>query len=269
MAERLCLRCGAPYEEGATVCFTCGASIGELETPTQPVRAPRRPAPPAEPAPAEQSAMSVAPAGQADAPIATAPSGPARPLTVGASYRQPVAPPRAPRRIRWPLVIGLLVALLALGAGGYFGARTLLAPKPVPTTTAYYDAQRRFSFSEPALWTVTPNANGALLTDSSGASTVTITVAPAQAGQAVGAIADTLAAQQGLQSAPTATIGGEQWQQRSGQVIGQDGATRVVTLYVDIHAGKLYTIESSSPTSVANSVNTLVYQPLLASFSFS
>ena len=213
--------------------------------------------------------MPVAPARQADAPIATAPSGPARPLTVGASYRQPVAPPRPTRRIRWPLVIGLLVALLALGAGGYFGARTLLAPKPVPTTSVYHDAQRRFSFSEPALWTVTPNADGALLTDSSGASTVTITVAPAPAGQAVGVIADTLAAQQGLQSAPTATIGGEQWQQRTGQVTGQDGATRVVTLYVDIHAGKLYTIESSSPTSVASSVNTLVYQPLLASFSFS
>lgn len=269
MAERLCLRCGAPYEEGATVCFTCGASIGELETPTQPVRAPRRPAPPAEPAPAERPALAVASAERPEEPVATAPSGPARPLTVGTSYREPVAPPRAPRRIRWPLVIGLLVALLALGAGGYFGARTLLAPKPVPTTTAYHDAQRRFSFTEPALWTVTPNASGALLSDSNGANTVTITVAPAQAGQAAGIIADSMAAQQGLQSEPTATIGGDQWQQRTGQVTGQDGATRVVTLYVDIHAGKLYTIETSSPTSVASSVNSLVYQPLLASFSFS
>lgn len=269
MAERLCLRCGAPYEEGATVCFTCGASIGELETPTQPVRAPRRPAPTAEPAPAEQPAMSVAPAEQPEATVATAPSGAARPLTVGTGYREPAAPPRAPRRIRWPLVIGALVALLALGAGGYLGARAFLAPKPVPTTTTYHDAQRRFSFTEPALWTVTPNASGALLTDSSGANTVTITVGSAPTGRAAGIIADTMAAQQGLQSAPTATIGGEQWQERTGQVTGQDGATRVVTLYVDIHAGRLYTIESSSPTSVASSVSSLVYQPLLASFSFS
>jgi hypothetical protein len=41
-----------------------------------------------------------------------------------------------------------------------------------------------------------------------------------------------------------------------------------VTLYVDVHAGDLYTIETSSPASVASSINTLVYQPLLASFTF-
>lgn len=64
------------------------------------------------------------------------------------------------------------------------------------------------------------------------------------------------------------SIAGDQWERRAGQVTGVDGATRVVTLYVDIHAGELYTIETSSPTSVSDSINTLVYQPLLASFTF-
>lgn len=260
MAEHVCLRCGAPYDEGATVCFTCGASIGELETPTQPVRAPQRPAP-AEPAAREQ------PAAPATA-VAASPSPASRPLTVGgASYRAPVAP--APRHINWPLVIVTLVVIAGLATGGVIAARALLAGKPVSTTTVYHDPQRRFSFAEPTLWTVTTNAQGALLTDSSGANTITISVTAAQSGQAAGLVADTLAQQQGLHSAPDASIGGDQWQQRTGSVTGQDGATRIVTLYVDVRGGALYTIETSSPTSVADSMASLVYQPLLASFRFS
>ncbi|HEX8732507.1 MAG TPA: hypothetical protein VF725_10675 [Ktedonobacterales bacterium] len=264
MAEHVCLRCGAPYDEGATVCFTCGASIGELETPTQPVRAPQRlaPAPHAEPGAAEQTAT------PATAVAASpGPSPASRPLTVGgASYRAPVAP--APRPIRWPLVIVALVVIAALATGGVLAARALLAGKPVPTTTIYHDPQRRFSFAEPSLWTVTANSQGALLTDSSGANTVTISVTSAPSGQAAGLIADGMAQRQGLHSAPDISIGGDQWQQRTGSVTGQDGATRIVTLYVDTHGTALYTIETSSPTSVADSMTSLVYQPLLASFSF-
>lgn len=262
MAEHVCLRCGAPYEEGATVCFTCGASIGELETPTQPVRAPQRPAPTVvAPAAAEQ------PAAPATAVVA-GPGPVSRPLVVGgASYRAPVAP--APRPIRWPLVILTLVVIAALATGGVFAARALLAGKPVPTTTIYHDPQRRFSFAEPALWTVTGNAQGALLTDSSGANTVTISVTTAQSGQAAGLIADAMAQQQGLHSASDVSIGGDQWQQRTGSVTGQDGATRIMTLYVDVRGTALYTIETSSPTSVASSMTSLVYQPLLTSFTFS
>ncbi|HEV2236660.1 MAG TPA: zinc ribbon domain-containing protein [Ktedonobacterales bacterium] len=36
-----CEQCGAPVDEDATVCFTCGAAIGDVETPTQPVPVPR------------------------------------------------------------------------------------------------------------------------------------------------------------------------------------------------------------------------------------
>lgn len=271
MEERRCLRCGAPYDEGATVCFTCGASIGELETPTQPVRAPRRPA--AEPAPvavaAEAASSATSQAEQQATPMApSSPPSPPRPLTVGTSYHPVAVAPRPPRRVRWPLVIGALVVVALLAAGGAIGARALLATPPVSKTTVYHDPQARFSFKEPTLWTVTPRADGALLADSSGANTLTISVAAAQAGQTAPGVADTLAAQQGLQSAAPEQIAGDQWEQRTGSVTGADGATRVVTLYVDIHAGLVYTIQTSSPSSVADSENTLVYQPLLASFTF-
>jgi hypothetical protein len=272
MAERQCLRCGAPYDEGATVCFTCGASIGELETPTQPVRAPKGPfagaAPDAGPNTAPGAAPDASPEAPHQRPVATATQSQARPLTVGSHYPSPAPATRALRRSRWPLVVGLLV-VVALIVGGGFVARALLAPPPIPQTITYHDQQQRFSFAEPALWTVTPRSDGALLADSSGANTLTITVAPDSAGQTADAVANTLAAQQGLQSAPATAIAGDQWERRTGAVTGADGATRVVTVYVDVHAGFIYTIQTSSPTSVGASINTLVYQPLLASFTFS
>lgn len=273
MAVRQCLRCGAPYDEGATVCFTCGASIGELETPTQPVRAPKGPFAGAIAEAATDEATNSAPAAAtaestSDAPVTTAMQTPARPLTVGSHYPSPTPTPPAPHRPRWPLLVGLLV-VVALIVGSIYAARTLLAPPPLPQTITYHDQQDRFSFAEPALWKVTPRDDGALLADSSGANTLTITVATNTAGQTAGAVANMLGSQQGLQNAPAVAIAGDQWEQRSGAVTGADGATRFVTLYVDVHAGDLYTIQTSSPTSVAASINTLVYQPLLASFTFS
>ncbi|HEX8981922.1 MAG TPA: hypothetical protein VF792_04060 [Ktedonobacterales bacterium] len=256
MVERQCLRCGAPYEEGATVCFTCGASIGELETPTQPVRAPKRPVPAPEPAPAQQPV----------APVITALPTMPRPQTVGSRYNAPTRPIPRPKR-RWPMIVAIVVVVAALTGVG-FGVRAFFAPAPVPTTTTYHDPQRRFSFTEPSLWTVTTQATGALIADSNGANTVTITVATPPSGKTASQVADSLATQQQLESATPVSIAGDEWEQRTGSVTGLDGATRVVTLYVDVHAGELYTIETSSPTSVANSINTVVYQPLLASFAF-
>lgn len=256
MVERQCLRCGAPYDEGATVCFTCGASIGELETPTQPVRAPKR----AAPAPAPESAP------EPVAPIITAIPTMPRPQTVGSRYNAPTRPIPRPKR-RWPMLIAIVVVLAALTGLG-LGVRAFFAPASIPTTTTYHDPQRRFSFTQPSLWTVTTQASGALIADSNGANTVTITVAAPPAGKTASEVADSLATQQNLLPAAAMPIAGDEWEQRAGRVTGLDGATRVVTLYVDMHAGELYTIETSSPTSVASSINTVVYQPLLASFAF-
>lgn len=276
MSERTCLRCGAPYDEGATVCFTCGASIGELETPTQPVRTPKAvaaamAADAATAAPESFAAADDAPGGDAGSPgmTALAPEPEARRVTVGSSYQvtQPPAP-RPLRRGRWALVVVVAVVLLAALAGGGYALRAALAGPPVPKSVSYRDADGRYTLTVPALWTATRQADGALLTDSSGANTVTISVAPAQAGQTAASVADTSAKQLGLQAAAPDQIGGDTWEQRAGQVTGQDGATRQMVVFVDLRAGEVYTIQLSSPTASYATVNNLVYQPLLSSFAF-
>lgn len=272
MSERTCLRCGAPYDEGATVCFTCGASIGELETPTQPVRTPKGRAPahaeaaPDQPPPASASSAAEAP------PVEPAPASTPAPrrVMVGSSLPvapPPVVPPKSHRR-RWPIIVTALIVVVALLAGGGYALRAALAGPPVPKTVTYRDPDGHFTVTVPALWTATHQSTGALLTDSSGANTVTISDAPAQMGQTAASVADALATQQGLQPATPAQIGGDTWEQRSGQVTGQDGATRTVVLYVDVRGGETYTILMSSPTASYATVNNLVYQPLLASFAF-
>jgi hypothetical protein len=161
-----------------------------------------------------------------------------------------------------------LLVVVTLVAGGVFALRAALAGPTVPTTVIYHDPGRRFSVTVPALWTVTSQSSGALLTDSSGANSATITVAPAQNGETPTSVADRLAQAQNLQAAPSAQIGGDTWQQRTGRVLGQDGATREVVALVDMRDGDIYTIMLSSPASSFASVNNLVYQPLLASFTF-
>jgi hypothetical protein len=270
MSERTCLRCGAPYDEGATVCFTCGASIGELETPTQPVKTPKGHVA------ASGGAASDTPhsdaSGATEAPPTTpAPASSPAPKRVMVGSSLPVAAPptAAPKPRRRLRVIGAtLIVVIVLLAGGGYALRAALAGPPVPKTVTYRDPNGRFSLIVPALWTATRQANGALLTDSSGANTVTISVSPPKPGQTATSVADALAGQQGLRPAAPTQIGGDTWEQRSGQVTGQDGATRAIVVYVDVRDGEVYTIQLSSPTASYTTVNNLVYQPLLASFSF-
>ena len=273
MSELACLRCGAPYEEGATVCFTCGASIGELETPTQPVRTPRyRASAPASEPPVAAPAIAASDATSLSPAASPAPASSAIPkrVLVGSSA-SPSAPEIAPKthRRRWPIIIASLAVLIALVAGGGYALRAALAGPPVPKSVTYRDPDGRFTITMPALWTITRQASGALLTDSSGANSVTIRDTPAQPKQTAASVADSLAAPLSLQPATPAQIGGDVWQQRAGQVTGQDGATRMIALYVDLRGGEIYTIQLSSPTTSYDTINNLVYQPLLASFSFS
>ncbi|HEX9036758.1 MAG TPA: hypothetical protein VF808_07175 [Ktedonobacterales bacterium] len=165
------------------------------------------------------------------------------------------------------VIVGV-VALAALAGGGAYALRVAFAGPPVPKTVVYHDPGGRFYFTAPALWSVTSQSDGALVTDSSGANTVTIKDAPAVGGQSAVTIAEGMAHQQGLQTGQPVMIGGDSWQQRSGRVTGQDGATREIVALVDLRAGEVYTIELSSPTSSFATINNLVYQPLLASFAF-
>lgn len=190
-------------------------------------------------------------------------------MTVGSLYQlTPPPAPRPPRGGRWALVVVAVILLAALAGGGY-ALRAALAGPPVPKSVVYRDPDGRYTLTVPALWTATRQADGALLTDSSGANTVTISVAPAQAGQTAASVADTSAKQLGLRAAAPAQIGGDTWEQRAGQITGQDGATRQMVVFVDLRAGEVYMIQLSSPTASYAAVNNLVYQPLLSSFAFS
>jgi hypothetical protein len=161
-----------------------------------------------------------------------------------------------------------LVVIATLAVGGWFALRAALAGPTVPTTVVYRDSAGRFLVTVPALWSATRQSDGVLLTDSNGANVVTITEAPAQSGLTASSVADALAASRKLQAVAPTQIGGDIWEQRSGQVTGQDGATRQIVVLVDVRDGEVYTIQLSSPAASYASINNLVYQPLLASFTF-
>src|SRR5262249_44324338 len=165
MESGTCLRCGAPYEPGDTVCYTCGAPIGETRVNTQPVRVIRAPKP--EPA-------TVQPSSQPADHSPTAAQAP--PLTWPKAARGPQAS-RLPRRRMRLLVtlLGSLLVLLALGAAAY-ELRILNAAPPVAHQTLYHDPQGRFSFQRPVLWEAHPSASGISLSDSDGISTASVMV---------------------------------------------------------------------------------------------
>jgi hypothetical protein len=250
-----CLRCGKPYEPEDTVCYSCGAPIGETKTPTQPIRTIRTlpVAPPSEPAPAPTTTTATA--------IPRAP-------------RSPVPTKEAPASIsrRWRrLWLGLGAALLVLlaAAGGFYLVRGLTAGPPVSSQSTYRDPQYHFSFREPTLWTTLQTANGVELSDSDGTSTAVIEVVPISTPQTASDYADKEATQMGLGAAPEQFIGGAAWEQRSGLVTDlTDGVVHKVILFVTVHNGLIFTITFSCPIASYMQISVMVYQPLLASFTF-
>lgn len=245
MEAEECLRCGTPYQPGQTVCFTCGAPIGETRTSTHPVPAVRIPRA-EEPEHAEASAVAT---GIAEPPADRLPA------------------PRASRKL--PLLPVIIAVALALVFGGAaYALWTLTASPPVPKSVTYRDPQHRFQFERPALWTATTGSNGVHLTDSGGTNTADITLSAATSGDTAAQAADTLAKQLGLAQSSVKQFAGVDWEERDGQVTGSDGAVRQVDIYVTIHNGEVYTIAFSSPLASYTSINNLVFQPLLSSFSF-
>jgi hypothetical protein len=118
------------------------------------------------------------------------------------------------------------------------------------------------------LWEAHPSASGVALNDSDGISTARVTVEATSPGQSAQAAADARAAALGLGPQPQRQFGGASWEQRSGQVTGQDGAVREDVILVTIHDGQLYTIEFTCPISTYDATNARIYQPLLDSFAF-
>ena len=250
----VCLRCGKPYEPGDTVCYHCGAPIGETQTPTQPVRAVR----------------TVAPEAADEAGVPSSPAVMSAAGAEGAIHAQPST--RQAHRPVWPwLVLACVVVVVALGGGAY-ALRTLTAGTPIPSRTVYQDPAHRFRFERPALWSVTPVDNGVTLADSTGTSTASVTLVAPRPGDTAASYADTLAHAPAMRpplgDAPPRTIGGDQWEQRVGQVTGTDGVERRVIVLVTLHAGELYVIRFSSPIASYGTDTTLVYTPMLNSFAF-
>ena len=254
METGICLRCGKPYEPEDTVCYSCGAPIGETKTPTQPIRSMRTPSPPASrpetipPSPAAEVSKS-------------------RPIRVSAALPRKGTTRRGNKRL-W-LAIGLILLVLLAAGGGLYLVRGLTAPPALTSQTTYQDPQHRFTFQQPTLWTAVPMANGVQLSDSDGSSTVGIAVQESSASETASSYADAQAAQMGLSAAPPEQIGGVLWEQRAGRVTDPtDGAVHQVVLFVTVHDALLYSITFACPIASYTQINTIVYQPLLASFRF-
>jgi hypothetical protein len=252
-----CLRCGKPYEPEDTVCYSCGAPIGETKTPTQPIRTVRTPpvAPPSEPAPAPTTTATTATT-----------AIPRAPRTSVATKETPTRV--SGRRRLWLYVGAVLLVLLAAG-GGFYLVRGLTAGPPVSSQSTYRDTRYHFSFRDPTLWTTLQTANGVDLSDSDGTSTAVIEVVPISTPQTAGDYAEKLATQMGLGPAPEQFIGGEVWEQHSGLVTDlTDGVVHKVVLFVTVHNGQIFTITFSCPIASYMQISVMVYQPLLASFAF-
>jgi hypothetical protein len=145
--------------------------------------------------------------------------------------------------------------------------RGLTAAPPISRQSTYQDPQHRFAFQKPTLWTALTTANGVRLSDSDGSSTAAITVIQTGTPETAGGYADTQAAEIGLAHAPAQDI--ETWEQRTGKVTDPtDGAVHEVVLLVTVHDALIYSITFSCPIATYAELNTLVYQPLLASFRF-
>lgn len=252
-----CLRCGAVYEEGAVVCFKCGAPIGEISTPTQPIARRKALPPPPEPPPAP--AVAKTPRRQKATRVKP-------PRALKPPLPPEVARSRRGRLVRIALFTMLAVALVGVGA---WGVRALLAGPPVPRQVVYQDPAHRFRLSRPGLWSATPAPDGVLLADSSGASSMRVTVRAPSGGETAKTAADTIASARKLDAAESGAFAGETWERRVGQFTGRDGAVRQETVNVALHGGSVYIIELASPLATYGSADTLVFQPALASFQFS
>jgi hypothetical protein len=180
---------------------------------------------------------------------------------------------------RWRFVLGqslrappLQLALLALSLAAFLAGVVVLhyrlIPPAVPTQAIYRDPLHRFRFTRPALWQATPTRDGVRLADSTGTSTVLITISqPVVGDDDVTPYADSLAESLGIEPA-TPVVAGVVWETSVGQVMDAGGATHTIAAYLTLQRGLLYIVECSSPAGSYDMANTLAFQPLLRSFAF-
>lgn len=258
-----CERCGASCEPDATVCFSCGAPIGELEQPTQPVRVPahlragRASASSQEESTGEAEGAPRAPAPPADAAIPTATTT----TTWPQRWRR--------RQIIRTLELAFIVLLVAAMGTGVVVLHYRLIPDGVPAQTLYRDPAHRFHFVQPALWQALPNADGVTLGDSTGTNSVQIAaIYPQSTKQTAAYYAHETGARLGLSTGIPIEVAGATWEEQAGQVMATDNVTRQIVVLVTTYNGELFIIQYSSPVTSFSIANDVTFQPLLRSFAF-
>jgi hypothetical protein len=245
--ERLtCPRCGASYLKGVTICYFCGAPLGEAEQPTQPVNVPIH-------LRARVTAFPGMAAGATAQPASSTPDKPSR---------------ERGRALVRPFTVALLALSIVALIAGIVVLHYRLIPPGVPALRIYRDPAHRFHVAQPALWDAHPDDSGVVFSDSAGISTVQIKVMPAAPDEDAEQAADIIAKASGFSYDSPVLQAGATWQRRSGQITEADGTQREVVVLVALHGEQLYLIECSSPASSFETIDGLVLQPLLRSFAF-
>ncbi|HEV7127908.1 MAG TPA: zinc ribbon domain-containing protein, partial [Ktedonobacterales bacterium] len=252
-----CPACGYPLEPAATICFECGAPIGDDAVDTGPLAIPDY----------LKAPITI------ELPVVawTERAGSARVLTAPPEPANEPPKARHPRRVTRRDVtaagINLLVTLLLLGGGIEFLVQFRVAPPAVSAQSIYRDPAHRFHFAHPTLWQVVPIEQGVQLVDADGTNTLMLVASP-DWGLSASAQADALATLNTLGALPPVQVAGASWEQRAGRVRDTRGVLREIVVLVTVHDATLYTIEYASPDSSFSNLTLLVYQPVLQSFTF-
>jgi hypothetical protein len=201
------------------------------------------------------------------------------------------------RRRSLGLGVVLLMVLLAAcgGSGGASSTGSTPTPKPptpTPTPTVATANMKtytgtNFSISYPATWQESASGNQVTFADALVTKDImTIVTVPNPAGaQSASSLADAtmpavekvmLTNSQPATVAPTVTVGGESWVQRSATgdlALTDPGTQGTMFLLVDNHPAnsantQAYEIYYYGPTSTFSQSNTLAFQPMLQSFKF-
>jgi hypothetical protein len=240
-----CEQCGAPYLAGVTICYSCGAAIGDAEDPTKPVSVPVH----------------------LRARTATVPMSPVVPAS---SVSANAAPPRLPWRQRIdtrvrPLSAVLLGFSLLLVVAGLLVLNQRLIPAQVPASNVYRDPTHRFHVTQPALWQAAPYAGGVVFSDATGVTQVLINVAPDPYGETAPVRAEALRQALGLSAASDVVASSLTWSKAVGTVTSASGAESEMLVLVSQRGDSLYIVECTSPAASFDANMRLVFLPLVHS----
>jgi hypothetical protein len=192
------------------------------------------------------------------------------------------------QRISVALCSALLVLLLAAcGGTGTTGGSATPTPKstptipPTPTVAMQTYTGTGYTISYPQGIAAKASGNGVSFTDTTTGNMLVISEASNPGGAASTSVSANASMQiyektfltnaQPATVAPTATVGSESWVQLSatGTLAFLDAGTPGTLIQLaDTHSGTLYEIVYFGPTSTFTQANTMVFQPMLASFKF-